>query len=175
MQIISGRFKHQTIKSPNDTLTHPMGSREKMALFNMLTGEITGKNVLDAFAGTGALGLEALSLGAKSVVFIEKSPKIAKILKENTENILKNERNLARVVVSDLKNYKTEEKFDLIFADPPYDSYSEEILKPLEPLLSKTAILAISMPKTAKTPEFEGLELISRREYASSAIILYRK
>ena len=82
MQIISGRFKHQTIKSPNDTLTHPMGSREKMALFNMLTGEITGKNVLDVFAGTGALGLEALSLGAKSVVFIEKSPKIAKILKE---------------------------------------------------------------------------------------------
>ena len=175
MQIISGKFKHSPLKSPSSSLTHPMGSREKLALFNSLTGGIEGKIVLDAFAGTGALGLEALSRGAKSVVFLEKSPKITKILKENIENVLKNEKTSTKVIVSDLKNYKTNEKFDLIFADPPYDSYSETILAPLVPLLNKTAILAISIPKTAKTPKFEGLEPISRREYAGSAIIIYRK
>ena len=138
MQIISGKYKRQPLKSPNDQLTHPMGSREKIALFNMLTGEIEGKNVLDAFAGTGALGLEALSLGAKSAVFVEKSPKIAKILKENVLNTLKNEKDSAKIVISDIKNFKTDEKFDLVFADPPYDLYSEAILEPLTSLLSET-------------------------------------
>lgn len=175
MQIISGRFKHSPLKSPNSDLTHPMGNREKIALFNQLFGEIEGKTVLDAFAGTGALGLEALSLGAKSAVFIEKSPKIAKILEENVESVLKDEKNLAKIIISDIKNFGIEEKFDLIFADPPYGLYSEAILSPLLPLLNETAILAISAPKTAKTPDFEGLELISRREYAGSAIILFRK
>lgn len=175
MQIISGKFKHSPIKSPNSSLTHPMGSREKLALFNALTGEIEGKTVLDAFAGTGALGLEALSRGAKSVVFLEKSPKIAQTLKENVEKTLKNEKDLSEIVISDLKNYQTDKKFDLVFADPPYELYSEAILAPLLPLLSKTAILTISIPKTAKTPLYDGLELISRREYAGSAIIIYRK
>ena len=104
MQIISGRFKHSNLKSPNDEHTHPMGNREKIALFNQLYGEIEGKTVLDAFAGTGALGLEALSIGAKSAVFIEKNQKIAKILKENIESVLKAEKNLAKVIISDVKN-----------------------------------------------------------------------
>ena len=73
MQIISGKFKHSPLKSPNSSLTHPMGSREKLALFNSLTGEIEGKTVLDAFAGTGALGLEALSRGATTRTIAGKS------------------------------------------------------------------------------------------------------
>lgn len=175
MQIISGKFKHASFDSPNDEKTHPMGNREKLALFNMLTGKIEGKTVLDAFAGTGALGLEALSLGAKSVVFVEKSPKIAKILKNNLEKVLKTEKNNAKIVVSDVKNLKFDEKFDLIFADPPYDLYDDALIKPLAPLLNKSAILALSIPKTASTPILEGLDMISRREYAAAAIIIYKK
>lgn len=175
MQIISGKFKHASFDSPNDEKTHPMGNREKLALFNMLNGEIEGKNVLDAFAGTGALGLEALSLGAKTATFVEKSPKIAKILKNNLEKVLKSEKNNAKIVISDVKNLKLDEKFDLIFADPPYDLYSEATIKPLMPLLNKSAILALSIPKTAPTPVLECLEAISRREYAAAAIIIYKK
>ncbi len=151
-----------------------MGSREKLALFNSLTGRISG-NILDAFAGTGALGLEALSLGAESVVFVEKSWEVAKILKENVENVLESDKNRAKIVISDLKNYKTEEKFDLIFADPPYDSFDEALLSSLPPLLKDSGILAISAPKTARTPDLDGLTAISRREYAFCALIFYRK
>ena len=175
MQIISGKFKHASFDSPNDEKTHPMGNREKLALFNMLNGEIEGKNVLDAFAGTGALGLEALSLGAKTATFVEKSPKIAKILKNNLEKVLKSEKNNAKIVISDVKNLKLDEKFDLIFADPPYDLYNDALVSPLVPLLNKSAILALSIPKTAPTPVLEGLDMISRREYAAAAIILFRK
>lgn len=175
MQIISGKFKHASFDSPNDEKTHPMGNREKLALFNMLTGEIEGKTVLDAFAGTGALGLEALSLGAKSAIFVEKSPKIAKILKNNIEKVLKTEKNCAKIIVSDAKKIKLDEKFDLILADPPYDLYSEAMIEPLIPLLNEAAILVVSVPKTAPTPVLEGLEMISRREYAAAAIILFRK
>ena len=174
MNILSGVYKHAPLKSPNDEKTHPMGSREKLALFNMLTGEIEGKTVLDAFAGSGALGLEALSRGAKSVVFVEKSKKVAEILKENVKNVTKTSEN-TKIVVSSLENFETDEKFDLIFADPPYDSYSEALVRPLERLLAKSGILALSLPKTAPSPVFEGLELISRRAYAAASIILFKK
>jgi len=175
MQIISGKYKHSPLKSPNDEKTHPMGNREKLALFNILNDKIEEKTVLDAFAGTGALGLEALSRGAKSVTFVEKSPKAAKILKENIENTLKSEKNAAKIIIKDLKSYKTEEKFDLIFADPPYDLYNEALIAPLSLLLNKSGILAVSLPKTAKAPFLNGLEAFSRREYASCALIFFQK
>ncbi len=175
MQIISGKFKHASFDSPNDEKTHPMGNREKLALFNMLNGKIEGKTVLDAFAGTGALGLEALSFGAKTATFVEKSPKIARILKNNLEKVLRSEKENAKIIISDIKNLKLDEKFDLIFADPPYDLYNDALIEPLMPLLSESAILVVSMPKTAPTPVLEGLEAISRREYAAAAIIVYKK
>lgn len=175
MQVISGKFKHASFDSPNDEKTHPMGNREKLALFNMLNGKIEGKTVLDAFAGTGALGLEALSLGAETATFVEKSPKIAKILKNNLEKVLKSEKENAKIIISDVKDLKLDEKFDLIFADPPYDLYNDELIEPLMPLLSESAIFVLSIPKTAPTPVLEGLDMISRREYAAAAIILFRK
>lgn len=184
MQIISGKFKNSPILSPNDEKTHPMGSREKLALFNSLishleSGSFDGLKVLDAFAGTGALGLEALSRGAVSVVFVEKSPKIAKILEKNLKNVLldhdliKNQ----KILVSDVKNLKKADfdgNFDLIFADPPYDFYSEAIISPLVVFLAPRAVLALSLPKSAPTPVFEGLTPVSEKTYASAKIILFQ-
>lgn len=176
MQVISGRFNRAPIKSPNDEKTHPMGSREKNALFNSLTGKIEGKTVLDAFSGTGALGLEALSRGAKFAVFVEKSPKIAKILKENLENVLKTEKNaLSKVFVTEVEKIALDTKFDLILADPPYEIYSEAILSPLLAFLGESGVLALSMPKTAKTPDFEGLSLLSEKTYAGAKIAIFQK
>lgn len=176
MQIISGKFKGARLKSPNDEKTHPMGSREKLALFNMLTGKIEGKIILDAFAGTGALGLESLSRGAKSVVFLEKSPKIAKILQENVKNVLKTEQTEeTKIFITGVEEFQTNNKFDLIFADPPYDFYSEALIRPLVQFLDENGVLCLSFPKTAKTPELEGLSLITRRDYAAASIALFQK
>ena len=75
MRIISGKYKNRELQSPNSKTTHPMGDRERLAIFNMLTSrlgtpDLTGNTVLDLFAGTGALGIEALSRGAISATFL---------------------------------------------------------------------------------------------------------
>ena len=80
IKITSGKFRGRVIKSPNSRLTHPMGAREKLALFNMINDFLPGAQVLDAFAGSGALGIEAISRGAKSAAFIEKNAKFAQNL-----------------------------------------------------------------------------------------------
>lgn len=175
MRIISGFYKNTPLKSPHSEKTHPMGDREKLALFNMLNGKIAEKTILDAFAGSGALGLEALSRGAKSVVFLEKSPKIAKILAENIDFVLKNDKNRAKIVVSSVENADFSTKFDLIIADPPYDFYSEALIGPLLRFIPKTGLLALSLPKTAETPVFDGFSLVSRHYYAAASIALFEK
>ena len=83
VKITSGLFRGRELKAPQNGITHPMGSREKLALFNSLNEKIEGKIILDVFAGTGALGLEALSRGATHVTFIEADKKAAEILKQN--------------------------------------------------------------------------------------------
>ncbi|MBR3414997.1 RsmD family RNA methyltransferase [Candidatus Saccharibacteria bacterium] len=85
LRILSGKYKGTKLKSPDLATTHPMGSREKLALFNMLSPYLEGATVLDYFAGSGALGLEALSRGAASVTFIENNPKALQTIRENCE------------------------------------------------------------------------------------------
>ena len=80
IRIISGKLGGRLIDTPKTDKTHPMGDRERAAIFNRLRGEIAGKDVLDAFAGSGAIGLEALSLEAASVDFLENNRKAAKTI-----------------------------------------------------------------------------------------------
>lgn len=87
LRVLAGRFKGVQLRSPRSELTHPMGSREKLALFNMLQPHLEGARVLDIYAGSGALGVEALSRGAKSVFFVEKSPKISEIIRQNLAQV----------------------------------------------------------------------------------------
>lgn len=87
LRVLSGRFKGIRLDSPRSALAHPMGSREKIALFNILQPYLEGAKVLDIYAGSGALGIEALSRGAESVVFVEKSPQISQVIKQNVQQI----------------------------------------------------------------------------------------
>lgn len=87
LRVLAGKFKGVKLQSPHSALTHPMGSREKLALFNMLQPYLQGATVLDIYAGSGALGIEALSRGAKSVIFVEKSAKIAQIIRQNIQQL----------------------------------------------------------------------------------------
>ena len=106
IRLISGIFKNHKITAPNSRQTHPMSERARNAIFNAIQQRIPNAEVLDAFAGTGALGLEAVSRGAKKVVFIEKSRSAQKILSENLKITEKNlnagEAKLIRASVSSL-------------------------------------------------------------------------
>lgn len=156
MRIISGKYKNRVLKSPNSDATHPMGERERLAIFNML-GDLSGKTVLDLFAGTGALGIEALSRGASKAVFVENNPKIVRILKENLESI-----EGATVLKSDAYKLDLDESFDVIFVDPPYDKFENKVLD-FKKYLKDNGAMVVSSPEPIND---------SSRKYANCFITL---
>ena len=171
IRITSGEFRGRAIKSPKSSFTHPMGSREKIALFNMISSYLPEARVLDAFAGSGALGIEALSRGASEVVFIEKNIKVAHVIKENLKNLELDPK--SEVLVSDVSKYTADEEFDLIIADPPYDSFNVEEIIYLTKYLKDDGVLVLSHPNTA--PVISSLELTKSHKYAAANLSIYRK
>ena len=175
MRVISGIFKNKEIKSPESGLTHPMGSREKLALFNMISPYIKDSVALDAYAGSGALGIEMLSRGAKKVVFLEKSGKIAKIIRDNLSTLLLPEGTSAEIITSETSKFASPERFDVILADPPYDDFKPLEVANLTKFLKNGGIFVLSSPKTAEIPVFDGLELTKTHTYAAASISIYTK
>lgn len=167
IRIISGKLGGRLIDTPKTDKTHPMGDRERSAIFNRLRGEIVGKVVLDAFAGSGAIGIEALSIGASEVDFLENNHKAAQTIHDNLAKLkLESQGKLVR---------KLRGEYDIIFADPPYDDpqyeYIEEILKNLK----HGGIFVLSHPESPAPWEFRGLSLFSDKAYAAARIKIYQK
>ena len=121
VKITSGLFRGRELKAPQNGVTHPMGSREKLALFNSLSDKIKDKIILDVFAGTGALGLEALSRGASHVTFIEADKKAAEILKQNA--IVLGVFEQVRIYNTKAEKIDFDSPFDIVIADPPYEYF----------------------------------------------------
>lgn len=164
MRIITGSARGTKLYSLEGTETRPTSERTKEALFSMLQFEIEGRRVLDLFAGSGQLGLEALSRGAVSAFFVDLSREAMDIVKSNAEKTHLSDK--CKYLVSDWKNYirkaKGREAFDIVFIDPPYGLHAgaaaaERLLD--AGLLSKTAVIAVEseeadifeqMPEVAK-------------------------
>ena len=123
MRIISGTAKGIRLKTLEGDATRPTAERVKEAVFSMLQGDIEGRDVLDLFAGSGQMGLEALSRGASNAVLIDKAADALEIIKENATKTRLNDRCDIRKdeYLSYLKKNEGR-KFDLIFIDPPYSS-----------------------------------------------------
>jgi len=124
MRIITGKARGLKLVTPKDYRVRPTADRVKEALFNIIAAKIPGSRILDAFAGTGNLGLEAWSRGAKQVYFIDESIDSLKLVKANVAKA----RAQADVVVKKgnttqeiVKLARKNEQFDIIFSDPPYD------------------------------------------------------
>jgi len=141
MRIISGKYKNKTLESPKSDSTHPMGERERTAVFNML-GNLEGKTVLDLFAGTGALGIETLSRGAASCTFVENNAKAFACLKENLTGIDEE----CKAIKQDAYKFGSETKYDIVFVDPPYNQFSQDILE-FKKLLAENGIMVVSSPE----------------------------
>lgn len=171
IKITSGRYRGRTIKSPNSKLTHPMGAREKLALFNMISEYLSGAVVLDAYAGSGALGIEALSRGASYTMFVEKNPRIAGIIRKNLVELGLAEQ--ASVSEWDAKKILPSRNFDVILTDPPYDNFDLRGIENLAKFLEEDGVFALSHPGEA--PEINGLILQKTRKYAAARISIYTK
>ena len=127
MRVISGTARGRKLVSPDGYDTRPTTDNVKESLFNIIQFDIEGRRILDLFAGSGQLGIECLSRGAESAVFIDESREAVKIIKEN----LKKCGFSADVFMTDAESYlRKGEKFDIVFVDPPYESdYYEIVMK----------------------------------------------
>ena len=121
MRVISGMARGRKLRQLSDIDIRPTSDMIKESVFNIIQFDIEGRRVLDLFAGTGQLGIEALSRGARSAVFVDSSPAAVKLIKENIE--LCGFSGISTVYRRDVFSYLEHgEAFDLIFIDPPYDS-----------------------------------------------------
>jgi len=123
LRVISGTAKGHKLKTLKGISTRPTSDRVKESLFNIISGMIPGAGVLDIYAGTGSIGIEALSRGADFAVFVDKSNECSRIIRENLVNTKLIDK--ASVITGDIfitlnKISKNNKKFDIIFLDPPY-------------------------------------------------------
>lgn len=162
--------------APNTDKTRPMTDEMREALFNIL-GDITDLNVLDMYAGSGAIGIEALSRGAKSVDAVERAHTAVNVIKLNlkalgVEDDYKVFEKPAAVFVrgGDLNN-----KYNLIFADPPFNSYERNILDKLAKLLLRNGILILRLHGKEAVPEIYGTVLVKKKTYGDSVVCFYKQ
>jgi 16S rRNA (guanine(966)-N(2))-methyltransferase RsmD len=127
MRVIAGSFRSRTLQAPAGPATRPTSDRLRETLFNVLAPRIQGAAFLDLYAGSGAVGVEALSRGASTVVFVERAPTAVKVLRANLAGLglTKGYRIVFRSVGGYLRNAEGGLCFDIVFLDPPYNAASE--------------------------------------------------
>ena len=125
MRIISGNLRGRRLRAPDGLSTRPTSDRLREALFNIISSDVPGSRFLDVCAGSGAVGLEALSRGAESAVFVEQSRRALALLEENIEHcgVGSAARIMPKEAVAALKGMAAgDQEFDIVFLDPPYDA-----------------------------------------------------
>lgn len=191
MHIISGKYKNRILAAPKGSQTRPTSSRLREALFNICQSSIVDASFLDLFAGSGAIGLEALSRGASKSVLVDNSKECSRCILKNVETLKVGDQ--AKIVCSDVfssikKLSGSGYQFDIIYADPPYEmkgnfngqiiSYSQQLLLLLDslPLLKDGGYLFL---EDVFTPEqlqqVPTLKLISERRVGSTHLCEFKK
>jgi 16S rRNA (guanine966-N2)-methyltransferase len=176
MRIIAGKAKGLVLKAPKGYNTRPTSDRVKEAMFSIIQGLVTDALALDLFAGTGALGLEAWSRGAKRVIFVEPNSLARQVLSANIAKTgIASQAMVSRLdALSFLRKYD-EEPFDLIFMDPPYDNtISIQVLNTIvtKKVLSPNGI--IIWEKSSKDSSFQpvsGLKLVKEKQYGDTMLL----
>lgn len=172
LSVIAGSLKGRKLTSPRLATTHPMGAREKNALFNMV--DVRGELVLDAYAGSGALGIEALSRGALAVTFVENHRQAVLAIKQNLDNLNLSDADIFAGRVADFVA-KSTEVFDVIIADPPYDKIDLGEITELSSLLAPDGVMVLSSPARQPAPEIANLVAVSSHTYAEARITVFIK
>lgn len=177
MRIIAGDYKGRRLETPKDNSVRPTSDKVKEALFSILTNEIWGSRFLDLFAGTGNVGLEALSRGAKMCVFADQSRDSLKMIKNNIEHCGATEH--AKVVSGDYRKVlmSQREPFDIIFLDPPYDKGMLDGCFQLiaeNGLLNEDGVLIAEHRREEDLPyEFHGFHKVKERRYGVVMLSIY--
>ncbi len=179
MRVITGKARGVVLKTPEGLQTRPTTDRVKEALFSVIQFDIPNARVLDLFAGTGQLGIEALSRGARTAVFTDASEAACDLVKENLRRTKLGDQ--GKVVKTDYMSYLTRcrERFDIIFLDPPYaEVFLENALKCITEIdiLQSGGIIVTERPLDKTLPwDFPGFTRSRDYKYGKTLITLYRK
>ncbi len=180
MRIIAGKAGRIAIKVPS-AVARPTTDFVRQAVFNILGEKVENARVLDLFAGSGALGLEALSRGAATCTFVDEHRQATQVI---IENLAKARLAGGHPVKAEVQLFLKRDAatYDLIFADPPYWKYYgdqdhvTDLLKSalIPPRLAPDGWFIAEVSANQKSPEADSFTLVARREYGSSAILIYR-
>ncbi len=182
MRITGGEFRGRLVKVPRGERVRPTQDRVREALFSMLATEVVGARFLDLYAGSGAVGLEALSRGAAEVTWIEMDKGTCRVARENIARIADKP---LPVVCGRVENWiragGPKEAYDIVFADPPYAEASPEWLDGLATMLrdgetvAPHGLLAIELPRHAQVSAWNGWQSLRDRVYGHTRLLIRQK
>ncbi len=184
VRVIAGEFRSRRLKTLKGLITRPTSDRIKETLFNLLQSQIEGSVFLDGFAGSGSIGLEALSRGASSVIFVESSLTAVRIIQENLELLGLGSSQRCRVYPQTLERvlrimHGESKNFDIVFLDPPYAAVEESlgVLVDLQTLrlLNHRAIVVLEHSKfTAVSAQALSLEKYREIRQGNTVLSLFQ-
>jgi len=181
MRVISGKAKGRRLVAPKGGAIRPTADRIKESLFNILPRDFSGMKILELFAGTGNISIEALSRGAESALLVDASDRSARIIRENLRRLELTDR--AQMWVMPVRRAlnavgRQGSKFDVIFLDPPYDQKlvgrSLELIASVDPIYPTGLVVAEhSVRETLKT-SYGSLSLNDQRRYGDTLLSFFR-
>jgi 16S rRNA (guanine966-N2)-methyltransferase len=177
VRIVAGSRKGHRIAAPKDAATRPTGDRVRESAF-ALVGPVDGAAVLDLFAGSGAMGLEALSRGASSCVFVERNREACGVIRSNLEKLrLTGATIVSGDVAATLRDERARgRRFDLVLVDPPYgewDAHAPTLAEHLPELLADDGLVVVETSERIE-PELP-LDLVTTRRYGSARITVFSR
>lgn len=176
VRVIAGALKSRVLRVPPGLATRPTGARIREAVFSIL-GDLDSLRVLDLYAGSGALGIEALSRGAALAVFVEQERAALDCIRKNVDTLALHGR--ARVLPARteqaLEKLRGEPRFDLVFADPPWTDLDRAVkaMRKLPSLLTEAGRLVFEHPHR-EFPQVEGLSVYDQRSWGGTGVTFYQ-
>ncbi|HEU0019142.1 MAG TPA: 16S rRNA (guanine(966)-N(2))-methyltransferase RsmD [Thermoleophilaceae bacterium] len=174
MRVVAGELRGRKLVAPPGDATRPTADRVREALFSIL-GDVSGARVLDLYAGSGALGIEALSRGAAAAVFVDSSQAAVTAIRRNLSELGLEAPVQRRDALAYLAAAADGDPYDLVFADPPYDSalrVGPDLAERLPPILSEDAVIVTESNKRA--PLELPFPLLRERSYGDTRIAVHR-
>ncbi len=174
MRVIAGWLGGRIFEAPRGHRTHPMSEKTRGALFGAL-GDIKGLTVLDPFAGSGALAIEAVSRGAASAVAVELDKVAHTAITQNIAKLdIADRIEAVRANASVWSNRHPNNTFDLVLLDPPFDNIDYKIMRKLVRHLQSNGVLALNLPGKHEPLTFDGLKIVQSKTYGDSQLIFYK-